>query len=155
MLAQHYAEAAYALLAYSAELTCRTLRGKHTINATSKPASDPAIFLVTLSKTTHRIMRVLSTYSYRLWQYYTVCRLSTMRTQHRLFLRIVRNQHTARFAASTHWPTSKSFRIPETIPIQATDTLRYTYVYSQSHTHMISHVMLTQLYSETAYALPA
>ena len=68
MLTQYYAETAYALLAYSAELTYRTLRGKHTINATSKPAPDPdpAIFLVTLSKTTHRIMRDSNTYGYRL-----------------------------------------------------------------------------------------
>ena len=51
MLAQHYAETAYAILAYSAKLTYRTVRGKHTINASSKPAPDPAIFLVTLSKT--------------------------------------------------------------------------------------------------------
>ena len=64
MLAQHYAEAAYALLAYGAEPTYRTLRGKHTINPTSKPSRDAAIFLVTLRPLI--ASRVSSTYRYTL-----------------------------------------------------------------------------------------
>ena len=65
MLAQHYAETAYALRAYSTERTYRTLRGKHTIIATSKPSPDPGIRLVTPSETSHhRISRVSSTHRY-------------------------------------------------------------------------------------------